>query len=154
MRPQLVQPRVHKSSCRQSLDMRAGMASVTIATNSLEMEELIVRAHLDTCGGPTQYLGSRAQSEHEEQGDKRLPVRAATKAHETVQQRGQGLTDGCGKEVGGKGTKGRHMRPDQPQGAVSALPHSPQPHQAQPHSEQQPTRSRMAAPAKLHEGIG
>ena len=38
-------------------------------TNSLEMEGPNVRMHLDISGGPAQYVGSGAQSEHEEQGD-------------------------------------------------------------------------------------
>ena len=121
---------------------------------SLDMEESIVRTHLDTCMSPAQYLGSGTRSEHEEQGDERPPARAATKARETARRRGQGLTDRRGKDGGGKGTKGRHTRPDQPQGAVSAPPHSPQPHQAQPHGERRPTRSRTGAPAKPREGIG
>ena len=71
-----------------------------------------------------------------------------------LQRGGQGLTDGLGKVMGGKGTKGRHARPDQPQGAVSAPPLSPQPHQVQPHGERRPTRARTGAPAKPREGIG
>ena len=47
-----VQSRVRESSRRHGLGTSAGMASVTTATNSLEMEGPIVRMHLDISGGP------------------------------------------------------------------------------------------------------
>ena len=145
---------VRESNRRHGPSTRAGMASEVAATNGLRMEGPNVRMHSDKSRGLAQCLGSGARSEHEEREDEGPAARAATRIREIARQRGQGRTDGLGKVTGGKGTKGRHTRPEQLQGAVSAPPHPTQPHQAQPHGERRPTRSRTGAPAKPREGIG
>jgi len=145
---------VREGNRRHGPSTRAGMASEVAATNGLRMEGPNVRMHSDKSRGLAQCLGSGARSEHEEREDEGPAARAATRIREIARQRGQGRTDGLGEVTGGKGTKGRHTRPEQLQGAVSAPPHPTQPHQAQPHGERRPTRSRTGAPAKPREGIG